>query len=76
MYEDISVGDEVIIRGQIPNAVGVVTYNSAEHFCYMLPNGISYHCVRSYAKPEKTGVHYESVRSLLWEIKNRGWEET
>ena len=56
---DIEIGDEVIIQGHYPEIVAIVTHNEEDHFCYMMKDGISYHCIKAYAKPKKTGRHFD-----------------
>ena len=65
---DIEVGDEVIIQGHYPEIVAIVTHNEMDHFCYMLKDGISYHSVRRFANPKKTGRHFD-VEGFLQTIK-------
>ena len=62
----IEPGDEVIIRDWKPEPiVGVVTYDSKEHFCWIMPDGKTYHTTRAAANPSKTGRRFEEVRILL-----------
>ena len=65
---NIVAGDEVIIQGCFPEMIGVVTHNEEDHFCYILADGITYHCRRPYANPKKTGRHFD-VKGFLETIK-------
>ena len=68
----IQVGDEVTIRWQNEQQeriVGVVTYNTKEHFCWIMPDGITYHTSRAMANPIKTGRHFD-VKSFLKLLQN------
>ena len=60
----IKVGDEVTLRG-IPNKpVGVVTFNTIEHFCVLTKDGITFNTSRATANPIKTGRRFD-VESFL-----------
>ena len=58
---NIEVGDEVRLRwtrsGKTP-IIAVVTHNTPEDFCYILPTGITGHTTRADANPIKTGRHF------------------
>lgn len=55
----IQKGDEVILRGLPDRPEAIVTKNSADQFCCITTEGITYNCSRVVANPIKTGRKYE-----------------
>ena len=55
----IEVGDEVTLRKIPDKPVAVVTYNTADLFCAITKQGITYRCSREAAYPLKTGRHFD-----------------
>ena len=65
----IQVGDEVTLRGIQDTPVAVVTKNTADQFCCVTAEGITYNCSRVVARPNKTGRKYE-VKKFLESLRH------
>ena len=64
----IQVGEEVTLRGLPDKPVGVVTFNTKEHFCVLTKEGITFNTSLATANPMKTGRRFD-VKAFLRQMQ-------